>query len=78
MYTNAPIRGEKWEGQGQLQSFLARFYGYKVAGKMFQKFCLEFSNESLLVVRLRLEAVQKARGVHYTVFTEASEICCMP
>lgn len=58
--------------------FLACFYGYKVTGKMFQKFCLEFSNESLLVVRLRLEAAQKARAVYYTVCTVASEVCCVP
>lgn len=42
------------------------------------KFCLEFPNESLLVVRLRLQAAQKASAVRYTVCTEANEVCCMP
>lgn len=78
MCTYAPIREEKREGQGHLGYFLACFYGYKVAGKMFLKFCLEFPNESLLVVRLRLQAAQKASAVHYTVCTEANEVCCMP
>ena len=41
---------------------------------MFQKFYLGFSNELLLVVRLRLEAVGsgKTKPVHYTVCTEAN------
>lgn len=61
-----------------MRFFLACFYGYKVAGKMFQKFLLEFSNESLLVVRLRLEAAQEARAVHYTVCAEANEVRHVP